>query len=72
MLAWLWRRSRAGGVNRQGRRALSRLARLPRGETDRIVHRLRRLSEQDRDRVLARLPAWQADPLRSQLRRPAP
>lgn len=72
MLAWLWRRSRAGGVNRQGRRALSRLARLPRGETDRIVRQLRKLTPPDREKVLARLPAWQADPLRSQLRRPAP
>lgn len=71
MLRWLGARLGVGRrvvPNRATRRALTRLARPPRGEVRRIAGLLRPLSAEDRERVLERLPVWQADHLRDALK----
>lgn len=69
MLTWLRSggRSRGQGPGRADRRALSRLARLPRGQIRKQADRLRRLPPERRELLLARLPAWQQEPLRREV-----
>ncbi len=71
MLTWIWNRLRAAerGAGRADRRALSRLARPPRGEIDEQAKRLRTLPADCQLRVLAQLPAWQREAMAESIRR---
>jgi len=70
MLTFMWRRLRATprGVSRQDRRALSRLARPPRGQIEQQAAKLRGLTPDQREAVLRLLPTWQVVELRRILR----
>lgn len=72
MLAWLTRRLHHHAerkANRHERRALDRLAQLPRAEIQVVVSQLRKLTPACQNRVLADLPDWQQQALRTALRR---
>jgi hypothetical protein len=72
MLTWLIRRlhhSRQTRAGRHERRAMDRLARLPRAELQVVIHQLRQLTPECRRRVLEGLPAWQQQALQQALSR---
>jgi hypothetical protein len=71
MLNWVWRGSRRpiSPANRATRRAVGRLARAPRAETDPIARQLATLKPSCREAVLDCLPAWHQTELRAALRR---
>ena len=65
MLGWLARRLHGSpppcGINRAGRRAMHRLARMPRGDIDHCRRLLRGLDRAQRSQVLDALPAAYRD-----------
>jgi hypothetical protein len=72
MLAWLTaylHRRSEWKANRHERRALDRLAALPRAELQVVVRQLRQLTPACQTRILDGLPAWQQQALRLALRR---
>jgi hypothetical protein len=73
MLTWLrnrlHRKDDGWKANRAERRALERLARIPRHDLAEIVGTLRRLPADCQTRVLDGLPAWQQEALQAALRR---
>lgn len=71
MLTWLTRRLHRHTerkTNRHERRALDRLAALPRAEMQVVVHQMRKLSPACQNRILEGLPAWQQQALRAALK----
>ena len=72
ILQWLTRRLHHRSewkANRHERRALDRLAALPRAELQIVVSQLRRLTPACQTRILDGLPDWQQQALRQALKR---
>jgi len=71
MLTWLQdrlHRKSERRANRHERRALDRLAALPRAEMQVVVHQMRKLTPACQNRILDGLPAWQQQALRAALK----
>lgn len=68
MMRWLLNRLRRGrpstAPNRETRRQMNRITRLPRREVEQIAAAVRRVPVTQREALLDVLPEWQADEIR--------